>query len=593
MHVPLQRRELPPAGLVSLGVQRVTLGHVVSVRRGFNRLLGSLELLTLRVRVRVRTVLGAPVFLGVHVLIVVVNVDEVFHVVTLVALARLTNRVPVAGLEPQKLRDEHEGAARERSGRVSSHLEESLDHRRSPRRLRVVLQGSERQRHELTRRSAGPTRRAGMKQHGVESAVEPVGNSRARREQLQEKGERLERTAEVRRVRDGEKRRGYLLHQRLDRVCVDVGKRPVDAGEESGDDSGVDAGAQRRRRSPEPVQPIGFLGASTPPARSSTAAPTSPTAAPALLRTVAPPLLLVIGSLFVVAILRRAAVLRRLLAPLVKHIEHAEVKLDELCGEFLPLARVIQRELVEQHRRVVLSLEPDAAAEAKRLNLPRHDALHRGVVLADELQQQVRGVRCRPSVRVSQLVHEDVQQTAFLLGRALEHVVRSLDGFFLEHWQRISAQRIERVDEPRVRALDHVLDVPKQQPLALQWSSGGLLQRLFGEIPQLSVRRQERVAEKFLQSLHSLHRTALASLDPGLLQQREQGFQRLHVRHGILLRQHGGGGDLIRGGTASAHELEPFGIRGSRPARLFLVHRDALLQRLTRRILLGVHLTLR
>ena len=82
-----------------------------------------------------------------------------------------------------------------------------------------------------------------MKQHGVESAVEPVRNSRARREQLQEKGERLGRTAEVRRVRDGEKRRGYLLHQRLDRVCVDVGKRPVDAGEESGDDSGVDAGA--------------------------------------------------------------------------------------------------------------------------------------------------------------------------------------------------------------------------------------------------------------------------------------------------------------------------------------------------------------
>ena len=250
--------------------------------------------------------------------------------------------------EPQKLRDEHERAARKRSRRVGSHLEESLDHRRSPRRLRVILEGPERQRHELTRRSAGPPRRARVKQHRVESAVEPVGNSRARRQQLQEERERLKRTAEVRRVRDGEQRRGYFLHQRLDSVSVDVGKRSVDAGEERGDDASVDTRAERGRGSPETVKTVGLLAASAPTAGSSPAAPAAPTApAPALLRPVAPSLLLVLGALRVVAIRRRAAVLRLLLAPFVQHLEHAEVKLHELRGEFLPLARVIQRELVQ------------------------------------------------------------------------------------------------------------------------------------------------------------------------------------------------------------------------------------------------------
>ena len=48
--------------------------------------------------VRVRGVLGRPVF---FVVVIVIHVHEVLHVVTLISLARLAHGVPVTRFEPQ------------------------------------------------------------------------------------------------------------------------------------------------------------------------------------------------------------------------------------------------------------------------------------------------------------------------------------------------------------------------------------------------------------------------------------------------------------------------------------------------------------
>ena len=276
----------------------------------------------------------------------------------------------------------------------------------------------------------------------------------------------------------------------------------------------------------------------------------------------------------------------------MQHLEQREVKLHQLRGEFFSLGCVVERELVQQDGGVVLRLEPDAPSETKRFHLARHHALHRGVILGHELEQEVRGVARRASLRIAQLVHQHVEQLAFPLGTRAEKLVRRLDGFLLEHGERVAAQRVERVDEPRVGALDEILDVPVQQALALVGALGGRREGLLGEVTKLAIGREESVAKEFLQRGDRLHRASLATLDARLLEQREETLEALEVRHGVLLRQHGGGGDLIRRGTLSSHELEPLRLGRSRARSHALVVGGALLQRLGRDRLLGVHVRL-
>ena len=135
--------------------------------------------------------------------------------------------------------------------------------------------------------------------------------------------------------------------------------------------------------------------------------------------------------------------------------------------------------------------------------------------------------------------------------------------------------------------------MPVQEPLALVRRRAGGGQRLLGEVSELSVRRQQRVAEKFLKGGDRLHRAALPALDARLLQEREQALETLQVRNGVLLSENRRGGDLIRRRARGPHDLEPFRLGTPAARRLFLVRRRALGQRSHRGRLLGVHLRLR
>ena len=184
-------------------------------------------------------------------------------------------------------------------------------------------------------------------------------------------------------MRDGEQRGAHLLDQGLHRVALNVRKRAVDPGEKRRNHASVHAGTDRRRRSRG-----GCLGARLPPAPPAPASPAPSSAPPAPPSGEAPSGLLASGRRLL-RVLARGAVFVPLVsvpdAPPVQRLEQREVKLHQLRGELRAFLAVVERELVEKHRGVILRFQTDAAAETKRLNLPRHDALHRGVLLRDEL----------------------------------------------------------------------------------------------------------------------------------------------------------------------------------------------------------------
>ena len=446
VHVALQERKLPPARSVRARVQGVALGHVVPPRRiplraiarsRESRVLGLLCFLCLLVfRIRLGVVRRVRFFVvslrrslrrdaRLAEIVVVVGVDESLDVVVLLALARLPHGIPVRGLLLQELGDQHERAARERRGRVRRHLQKPLHHRRGARRPRVVLERAEGEAEQLTRRPRAASGRARVQKHGVQRAVEAVGDGRARAEELQQQRERLERAAQVGRVRDGEERRRYFFHQRFHGVAVHVRKRAVDPGEERRHDPRVHAGAHGRgRRARDAVvrHSAGFCAllnttaSAASAATAATAAPPAASASAALGGAVAPPVLLVARGLSGHSL---ALLVQTLPAPFVQGLEQGEVKLHELRGEALSVRRVRERELVEEHGGVVLRLEAYAFAETERLHLPGDHLFHRGVLFRHQLQQQMRGVARGAPLRVAQFVNEHSEKRSFVLGAAL------------------------------------------------------------------------------------------------------------------------------------------------------------------------------
>ena len=134
--------------------------------------------------------------------------------------------------------------------------------------------------------------------------------------------------------------------------------------------------------------------------------------------------------------------------------------------------------------------------------------------------------------------------------------------------------------------------MPVQKPFAFVRGVAGRAEGLLGEVLEFAVRRQQGVAEELGERAHRLDRAPFSSLDPGFFQERQEVLQRSQVRHRVLLRQHGRGGDFIGGGAGGAHERQPLGIRASRARALLLVVRGAFLQRLDRDALLGVDVLL-
>mmetsp|Transcript_14128 Transcript_14128/g.41022 ORF Transcript_14128/g.41022 Transcript_14128/m.41022 type:complete len:284 (-) Transcript_14128:922-1773(-) len=258
--------------------------------------------------------------------------------------------------------------------RVVRHLQQPLGHGCDALGRHVCLHRLEHQAQEHGRlgRSSGPV----AEQHGVQRAVEAVGDSVARRHELVHQHERLHADGEWRGVDNLEERLAAALHQRLDLLLRYVGEGTPYARDKRAEHARVHllgGGAVRRARRL-------LRQWRRPPRRGG------------LVRCFAL-LLAELAQLGLVAlVLHPACLASSAKVALDDEPKDGEVQLRKLLrqrGATLA-GPVAERQLVEEHNAEVPSALLQSRPEQKALNLTNHDRLHRWVLKQQLTEQESR-----------------------------------------------------------------------------------------------------------------------------------------------------------------------------------------------------------